>query len=73
MAKRKREAIYTEIRKSNEEIKLKHSDPGKVKCLGWCNKEFLSSNKKCIRYCKKCSILKDRIQDQTSLSVYVGS
>lgn len=27
---------------------------GKVKCLGWCNKEFISPNKVYVRLCHEC-------------------
>jgi hypothetical protein len=37
-----------------------------VRCLGWCNKEFLSPNKTSIRYCKKCSAKKEQIEHSTA-------
>jgi len=27
---------------------------GKVRCLGWCNKEFMSPNKVYVRLCGEC-------------------
>jgi hypothetical protein len=31
----------------------------KVKCLGWCNKEFISPDPIHIRFCKKCRSIRD--------------
>ena len=43
-----------------------------VKCLGWCGKEFLSTNKAKIRFCKKCTAKKDAAQRGTSLKVFAS-
>lgn len=36
----------------------------KVKCLGWCGKEFDSPDKTKIRFCKKCTTKKEQ-QERT--------
>lgn len=74
--KRKRptqEAIYVLIKKSNAEVESRHSNPGKIKCLGWCNKEFVSPNKIYVRYCTKCSEKKDDVQKSHSLRTFNSS
>jgi len=34
----------------------------KVKCLGWCDKEFMSPSK-FVRFCDKCRSKKDKISE----------
>ena len=38
----------------------------KVKCLGWCNKEFMSESK-FIRFCERCKGKKIKISEDNSL------
>jgi len=38
----------------------------KVKCLGWCEKEFMSENK-FLRFCPKCKEKKESIVKNTSI------
>lgn len=38
----------------------------KVKCLGWCNKEFMSESK-FIRFCERCKCKKIKISEDNSL------
>jgi hypothetical protein len=38
----------------------------KVKCLGWCNKEFMSESK-FIRFCERCKSKKIKISEDNSL------
>lgn len=60
-AKPKRVSLEDLKRKSQEEIQAKLADPGKVVCLGWCNKEFNSPNKKKVRFCSACRLKKDGV------------
>lgn len=39
----------------------------KVKCLGWCEKEFMSPSK-FLRFCEKCKIKKNKICEDNSMS-----
>jgi hypothetical protein len=66
----RQEAIYVEIKKSNAEVEARNSNPGKVMCLGWCNKMFHSTNKTYVRFCEKCRRKKDEQQQQHSLKTY---
>jgi hypothetical protein len=31
-----------------------------VKCLGWCNKQFLSPDPTRLRFCRKCAVKKEQ-------------
>lgn len=42
------------------------SDAGMVKCLGWCGKEFYSSDKKRLRFCKRCTTKKENAERSMS-------
>ena len=37
----------------------------KVKCLGWCDKEFMSESK-FVRFCEKCKTKKAKIVEDSS-------
>lgn len=36
-------------------VKFHPQHAGKVKCLGWCGKEFFSNNKRKQRFCARCN------------------
>lgn len=50
-------------------IKIKEPNPKafKVKCLGWCDKDFLSASK-FLRFCEKCKSKKNKISEDNSIS-----
>ncbi len=39
----------------------------KVKCLGWCNEEFMSESK-FLRFCEKCKAKKNKISEDNYIS-----
>jgi hypothetical protein len=42
-----------------------------VKCLGWCDKQFLSPDPSRVRFCRRCAEKKD--QNQRSLGGKIAS
>jgi hypothetical protein len=42
----------------------------KVKCLGWCGKEFLSQNPVYFRICPKCKVRYNKAADTRSFAKY---
>jgi Zn finger protein HypA/HybF involved in hydrogenase expression len=49
---------------------MQKSQEGKVKCLGWCGKIFLSKDRILIRFCPACTAKKNNAQDKNSLKIY---
>jgi Zn finger protein HypA/HybF involved in hydrogenase expression len=48
-------------------MRIKHTgEKVKVKCLGWCEKEFMSENR-FLRFCPKCKEKKESLLKNTSI------